>query len=298
MPFILPPLPRRRFLAASAGLAASLAARSWASAEDKPGYVALLADTHIAAEMATVSRDVNMARHLTAVVEQIVKASQPPLFAILHGDAAFLKGEAGDYKSLGELLEPLGQAGLATYMLLGNHDDRDQFRMGLKQHSGGSALEAKHSLYLKEFPRAHWYTLDSLDKVNVTPGKLGDEQLAWLAKQLDQRADKPAIVSVHHHPQFTGDKIGGITDTKALFDLLVPRKHVKAVIFGHTHAWGIVQHEGIHLINLPPVGYPFDKAKPSGWVEARVGPDKLRLTLRALNGHKQDGELHELAFRA
>ena len=297
MPFILPPLSRRQFLATSAGLAASLAACAQARAADKPGYVALLADTHIAADKAAVSRDVNMTKPLTAVVEQIVKASEPPDFAILHGDAAFLKGEAGDYKTLGELLAPLGHSGLATYMLLGNHDDRDQFRAGLKQYSGGSALEAKHSLYLKEFPHAHWYTLDSLDKVNVTPGKLGEEQLAWLAKQLDERTDKPAIVSVHHHPQFTGDKIGGITDTKALFDVLVPRKHVKAVLFGHTHAWSIVQHEGIHLINLPPVGYPFDKAKPSGWVEARVSPDKMQLTLRALNGHKQGGEQHELAFR-
>jgi 3',5'-cyclic-AMP phosphodiesterase len=298
MPFILPPLPRRQFLATSAGLAASLAARGWAADEPaKPSYVALLADTHIAADKAAISRDVNMTKHLTAVVEQIVKSREPQTFAILHGDAAFLKGEAGDYKTLGELLQPLGSAVITTFMLLGNHDDRDQFRAGLKDYSGGSPLETKHSLYLKHFPHAHWFTLDSLDKVNVTPGKLGQEQLAWLAKQLDERPDKPAIISVHHHPVFMGDKIGGITDTKALFEILTPRKQVKAVIFGHTHNWNIVQHEGIHLINLPPVAYPFDKAKPSGWVEARVGPDKLALTLRALHGHKQDGETHELAFR-
>ena len=298
MPFILPPIPRRQFLATSAGLAAAFATRGWAADKaGEPRYVALLADTHIAADKAAVSRDVNMTDHLTAVIDQIVKAAEPPALAIVHGDAAFLKGEAGDYKTLGGLLAPLAKGGLATYLLLGNHDDRDQFRAGLKELSGGSALEAKHSLHLKSFPHAHWYTLDSLDKVNVTPGKLGQEQLAWLAKELDARTDKPAIISVHHNPVFMEDKIGGLTDTKALFDVLVPRKHVKVVLFGHTHAWGITEHEGIKLVNLPPVAYPFDKAKPSGWVEARITPDKLALKLRALHGHKQDGETHELTFR-
>lgn len=300
MPFILPPLPRRQFLATSAGLAATLATRGWAaeaSAADKPPYVALLADTHIASDKAAVLRDVNMAEHLTKVVDQIVQAAEKPALAIVHGDAALLKGEAGDYRLLGELLGPLATASLATHLLLGNHDDRDQFRAGLAELSAGSALEAKHSLYLKDFPHAHWYTLDSLDRVNVTPGKLGEEQLAWLARQLDERTDKPAIISVHHHPQFTGERIGGITDTKALFEVLVPRRHVKAVIFGHTHAWGVTQHEGIHLVNLPPVAYVFDKTKPAGWVEARVDANKLSLKLRALGGHKQDGETHELTWR-
>ncbi len=298
MPFILPALSRRRFLATSAAAAASLAARSWAAEADKPSFIALLGDTHIAADRAKILREVNMAAHLEEVVQQIIKAREPQTFAILHGDAAMLKGEAGDYKTLGQLLAPLGQATIATYVLLGNHDDRDQFRAGLADYSGGSPLEAKHSLYLKEFPHAHWYTLDSLDKVNVTPGKLGEEQLAWLAKSLDERTDKPAIISVHHHPHFSDDRNGGITDTKALFEVLAPRRHVKAVIYGHTHAWGMTERDGIHLINLPPVAYTFDKTKPSGWVEARIAKDTLSLTLRALHGHKQDGEQHELKLRS
>ena len=298
MPFLLPALSRRQFLASSAAGVATLAAKSWAAEADTPSFVALLADTHIAADRAHILRDVHLAKHLELVVEQIVKSREPQTFAILHGDAALLKGEAGDYKTLGELLAPLGKSGTATYVLLGNHDDRDQFRTGLADHATGSALETKHSLYLKEFPHAHWYTLDSLDKVNVTPGKLGEEQLTWLAKSLDERTDKPAIISVHHHPVFTGERISGITDTKALFDVLAPRRHVKAVIFGHTHAWGITERDGIHLINLPPVAYPFDKTKPSGWVEARIGPGKLSLTLRALHGHKQDGESHQLPLRS
>jgi predicted phosphodiesterase len=298
MPFLLPPLPRRQFLAASAGLTATFAARGWAADDAaKPACIALLADTHIAADKAAISRDVHLAKHLTAVVEQVVQSRDERTFAIVHGDTALLKGEAGDYATLGELLAPLGVAAVPTYLILGNHDDRDQFRAGLKAHSTGSALDLKHALRLKDFGGANWLLLDSLDKVNVTPGKIGEEQLAWLAKELDARPDQPAIISVHHHPVFMGDKIGGITDTKALFEILTPRKQVKAVIFGHTHNWNIAHHEGIHLINLPPVAYPFDKAKPSGWVEARVSPDKLTLKLRALHGHKQDGETHELKFR-
>src|SRR5688500_14858795 len=111
MPFLLPALSRRQFLATSAAAAASLAARGWAAEADKPSFVALLADTHIAADRAAVLRDVHLAKHLELVVEQIVKTREPKTFAILHGDAALLKGEAGDYKTLGELLGPLGKSG-------------------------------------------------------------------------------------------------------------------------------------------------------------------------------------------
>ncbi|MEX2173046.1 MAG: metallophosphoesterase [Pirellulaceae bacterium] len=304
MPFHLTPLhqtsvSRRQFLATTiAGACAATFQNSWAGDQPVDGsLVALLADTHIAADPGTILRDVRMADHLQQVVAQIIQAREPQTITILHGDAAMLKGEAGDYKTLGELLTPLASAELLTHVLLGNHDNRVYFRQGLADYGKLGALESKHAA-VHDTPAATWVMLDSLDQVNVTPGKLGGEQIAWLAKTLAARPDKPAIVSVHHHPQFNAEgKIGGLTDTAALFEVLVPRKQVKAVVFGHTHNWNIAEHEGIHLVNLPPVAYVFNKTAPSGWVEARVGQKSLALTLRALNGHKQDGEKHVLQWR-
>ena len=104
---------------------------------------------------------------------------------------------------------------------------------------------------------------------------------------------------VHHNPQWTAaGKRSGIVDTELLFAQLVPRKHVKAVFFGHTHQWRRDKHEGIHLVNLPPVAYLFNKELPNGWVNARLREGGATLTLHALDArHRQNGETVELAWR-
>jgi hypothetical protein len=291
---------RRQFLASSLAAGAALSLPRFAGADDakKTATFALLADSHIAADKEAVLREVKMAEHLAKVWEEVRAAK--PAGMLLHGDVAVLKGEAGDYKTVAELLIPAGKAEMPMHFMLGNHDDRDQFRDVLKDQSG-SPIESKQVAVLEAGP-VNWLLLDSLDKPNSTPGVLGAEQLKWLAAALDKHADKPALISVHHHPVWPKNdpnfKNGGITDTVPLFEILEPRKHVKAVFFGHTHDWAITQHEGIHLVNLPPVAYVFSAGRPSGWVQAILAASGMTLTLSALDkSHKQHGEKHELAWR-
>lgn len=288
---------RRRFFA-WAGLAGATIAVSQISAAEanQPLRLALLSDTHIDADKTKVSRDVIMSEHLAKAWEQVTADAAKFSAAIVHGDVAFLKGEAADYKQVAQLLVPTGKAALPLHFLLGNHDDRDNFREVLRA-SAASPLESHHVAIL-ETPQVNWLMLDSLELVNKTPGKLGAAQLQWLAAALDAKSDKPAIISVHHHPQWEADKIGGIQDTKELFDILTPRKHVKAVFFGHTHNWSQKVHEGIHLVNLPPVAYVFAKDKPSGWVEAAVHGEGMELTLRGIGpANAAHGQKVELAWR-
>ena len=102
-------------------------------------------------------------------------------------------------------------------------------------------------------PRANWFVLDSLEKTNSTPGWLGDEQRTWLARALDENPDKPALVVAHHNPLLAGDAELALKDSVQFFDILRPRRQVKAYIFGHTHRWETTQDvSGIHLVNLPP----------------------------------------------
>jgi hypothetical protein len=291
---------RRQFLATSLVAGAALSLPRLGGAEDagKSRTIALLADTHIAADKAAVLREVKMAEHLAKVWEEVRAAK--PAGMLLHGDVAVLKGEAGDYKTVAELLIPVGKAEMPMHFLLGNHDDRDQFREVLRGEAA-SPIDSKHVAVLDAGP-VNWFLLDSLDKPNSKPGVLGEAQLKWLAAALDQHADKPALISVHHHPVWPknepGFKNGGIADTVPLFEILEPRKHVKAVFFGHTHDWSITSREGIHLVNLPPVAYAFAKGRPSGWVRADLAASGMTLTLAALDkSHNQHGEKHELAWR-
>ena len=292
---------RRQFFASSLAAGAAMALPRFSLAADdakSSATFALLADTHIAADKEGILREVKMAEHLAKAWEEV--QAMRPAGALVHGDVAVLKGEAGDYKTVAELLIPSGKAELPLHFLLGNHDDRVSFREVLK-NSAASVIDSKHVGILDAGP-ANWFLLDSLDKPNVTPGVLGAEQLKWLAEALDQHADKPALISVHHHPVWPknepGFKNGGITDTVPLFEILEPRKQVKAMFFGHTHDWAITQREGIHLVNLPPVAYVFAKGRPSGWVSANLAASGMTLTLSALDkSHKQHGEKHQLAWR-
>lgn len=91
----------------------------------------------------------------------------------------------------------------------------------------------------------------------------------------------------------------GLKDTLALLEVIRPRKQVKAYIFGHTHHWNVEQDSsGIHLINLPPVGYVFREVEPSGWVHAQLEKSAMRLEFHSIDPkHKANGQVLELAWR-
>ena len=303
----LPPVSRRRFLAGSLAAGAGLVLNGTAFADEAgadPNSWALLADTHIFAQRDEVVRGVKMAENFARVSDELLTMKTLPAGVIVNGDCAYLEGQAADYQVLAELVAPVSRGGLPVHMTLGNHDHRDRFWEALESAAEERPpeerpLESRHVAVLQT-PRANWFLLDSLQSTNVTPGSLGEEQLAWLAKALDAHADKPALIVAHHHPDPGGEHpISGLTDTGALFDLLKPRRQVKAYIYGHTHHWQVGQQDGIHLINLPPVAYLFNAADPNGWVHCRLQENGATLEVRALNAeHPAHGKQVQLKWRA
>jgi 3',5'-cyclic-AMP phosphodiesterase len=229
-----------------------------------------------------------------------VAQNKLPAAVIINGDFAYLKGFPADYATAVEAVKPLRQAGLPVHLTLGNHDDRANLLAGVKGAEGRDVkepVEGRHVGVL-ETPLANWFLLDSLDAVNATPGVLGEKQLAWLGESLDARAKKPAVVMVHHNPD-QKEKPSGLRDTKALLDVILPRKQVKSLFFGHTHVWELKSQEGVHFINLPPVGYVFKAGLPSGWVDARMTESGMTLHLRCLDPkHPKHGEIRDLQWRA
>jgi 3',5'-cyclic AMP phosphodiesterase CpdA len=196
-------------------------------------------------------------------------------------------------------VSPLRKAGLPVHVTLGNHDDRGNMLAALQSPDKAAEkgpVEGRH-VFVLETPLANWFLLDSLDAVNSTPGELGERQLAWLADALDARAKKPAVVVVHHNPDVK-EKPTGLRDTKAALEVILARRQVKALIFGHTHKWELTRQEGVHFINLPPVAYVFTPGQPNGWVDARVAEGGMTLNLRCLDPkHPKHDETRELQWR-
>jgi 3',5'-cyclic-AMP phosphodiesterase len=303
MPIHLSPISRRRFL--SAALTTGVGVATWrevvaADAARAADRWVLLADTHITAERERVHRGVKMAANLERAVAEVIALDPKPAGIVLNGDAAFQKGESADYALLARLVKPASAADIPIHFTLGNHDHREHFRKGLARGAARSPLVSRHVAVI-ESERANWFLLDSLDLVNSAPGLLGKQQLAWLAKALDARPAKPALIVVHHNPQSPlPAKPSGLVDTEQLKEVLVPRKQVKALIFGHTHHWHRGQLGGIHLVNLPPVAYLFEQIKdaPNGWVDLRLRDGGADLTLHAFDPkHSQAGQRIELTWR-
>ncbi len=276
LPEIMPPINRRRFLAGALAAGAGTLLPRFAEATEPPGdpnHFVLLADTHVGSRRDQAHRGVQPAVNLERAVTEIAGLGPKPAGAIVTGDCAFMKGEAGDYTMLGELLGPLRQAGLPVHLALGNHDGRERLLAAFPEaRSQAVAAELPQKcVSLLETPHADWFLLDSLDKTNVTLGLLGQRQLAWLAKALDAHPAKPALVLAHHNPDRLLN-IHGLTDTKALFEVLMPRRRVKAFFYGHTHCWHLGQQAGVYLVNLPAVAWLFDQTQPRGFVTSQLRP--------------------------
>lgn len=303
MPISLPPLSRRNFLrgtlAAGAGL---FLGRNGFGAEGEadPHRFFLLSDTHIAADKARANKNTVMFDNMKQVCAELLAEKSRASAVLINGDCAFNTGESADYATLVELLKPVREAGYPVHLAMGNHDHRDNFWNAIPgQDSARKAVDGRQITVL-ETPRANWVVLDSLDKTNQTPGLLGEKQLGWLKEALDARAAKPAIVMVHHNPNFEAKpKVSGITDTKDFLDIVLPRKHVKALIYGHTHDWNIQQREGLHCINLPAVAYVFKAGNANGWVDFKLNENGASLQLHCIDPkHEQHLQKVNLAWRS
>jgi 3',5'-cyclic AMP phosphodiesterase CpdA len=287
-------------LAAGAGLLIPQRLRAAPPATDANRF-ALVSDIHISADRNREARGINLVEHFIRVRDEILAERPRPAAVLVSGDCAFNDGLPADYALLRELVEPLRQAGLPPHWLMGNHDRREAlWQVFPESRSGDEGLLPDKHVAVLESPHANWFLLDSMDQPGVVGGRLGEAQLQWLAKALDAHPNKPALVMAHHYPEPRGKpaKNNGLIDSDAFFDVLLPRKQVKAYFYGHSHVWAASKLDDLHLVNLPTAAYVFDKSQLCGWVDAQVRPDGITLRLNALDRqHPAHGKSLDLAWR-
>jgi Icc protein len=288
---------RRRFLnlslAAAGGVIALGARRAGAGAEREEARWAFLSDTHIAADSENNYRGHYPYRNLRETFEQI--AHDLPEGMVVTGDIARLTGQMEDYENFKGLMLPLVSR-RPIYLALGNHDDRGNFLDVFEDPAHGSpAVKGKHIVTV-DAGCARFILLDSLWAANQTAGLLGKAQRTWLARYLQTCDDKPVLLFFHHSLR---DEDGDLLDIPRLFDLIQPLSKVKALVFGHSHELGFSDYQGIHLINLPAVGYNFTDDQPVGWVEAQLTRSGATFRLHAVGVRRpSDGRTERLSWRS
>ena len=313
MPIILPPITRRQFIKGSLVLGGKAMMGSGASvvADNKrvgldPNRVALLADTHISADPNRVypgtkwpgspvgedeHESVHMANSLAEAAKSVIALNPRPAHLIVNGDCALSRGTEAEYKEFLRLVEPIRAAGITVHVTIGNHDSREnlwKLLPFLKKEQMG--IQAG----VIELPHANLVLLDSGRK-----GILGAQQLDWLAKQLDERADKPALIFGHFNPYpnrgVRPNK--GMRDGPSLLKLLAERKHARAYFYGHTHEWQYDRQDHLHLINQPAVSYYFGKGHAHGWVDMKLTEMSADLELHCINRkHQQHGDRRQVSL--
>jgi Icc protein len=288
-------LSRRQFLSTGLAVASGIATLGPrpSLADDRPDITrwALLSDPHIAIDPDDRYRGFRPYRNLQEVSAQI--ADSPSEGIVITGDLARLTGRAGAYENVKGLLNPLAEK-RPIYLAIGNHDHRRNFQRAFDNGvSSRHRVDGRHILVANAGP-VRMIVLDSLLFVNWFPGMLGGTQLAWLQTYLRVCDDTPTILFVHHAVSGSRD----LWDAGRLLDLVKPVAKVKAVISGHCHVCTFSQFAGIHLINLPAIGYNFQDNQPVGWVEAQLTRQSGEFTVHAIGGDREiDGHIQRLRWR-
>jgi 3',5'-cyclic-AMP phosphodiesterase len=156
-----------------------------------------------------------------------------------HGDAAFciVTGDLthrGTPQSFKAFSEAIGQLRMPCQLMLGNHDDRDNFRAAFP----GQAVDENgfvQSVFDKDGYR--FILLDTHDK-GFAHGRLCAARLAWLEARLDEARALPVLLFLHHPPMPVGIKRmdqSALQEPEKLAALLNGRDNIRHMFFGHLH---------------------------------------------------------------
>jgi 3',5'-cyclic AMP phosphodiesterase CpdA len=163
------------------------------------------------------------------------------------------------------------------YHALGNHDalgwssrrkcDPNDPEIGMKMIMDRLGMERNY--YSFDAHGWHFAILDTMFEVKTDngptyTGKIGDEQLAWLARDLGRAGTRPKVVVMHIAAFCAIGQINGDPDTKAVtpgmvvadnkaLRLILERHGVKVVLQGHSHMIEDYTFNGVTYLTSPAV---------------------------------------------
>lgn len=157
------------------------------------------------------------------------------------------KGDVGSYEMLKERLADLN---IPYKLLLGNHDNRENFLTVFND------VQLDENGFVQQTIDMGSLRLILLDTLHGPPydypsshmGKLCERRLEWLDAQLASAGEKDCIIFMHHPPHNTGfiamDTIK-LIDGSAFYNVVKTHDNVSQLVCGHVHRTISGHHKGI-----------------------------------------------------
>lgn len=169
-------------------------------------------------------------------------------FCVISGDLA----DRGDLAAYTWLRERLARFPLKTFLMVGNHDDREGFRQAFP----GAPADA-NGFIQGTHVTAHGTVLflDTLKGGGVAEGAYCAQRRDWLADALASTGEKPVFIFMHHPPFDIGlpymDRLK-LDDPEAFTATLAASPAaIRHLFFGHVHRSAYVNWNGIACTCLP-----------------------------------------------
>ena len=176
-----------------------------------------------------------------------------------HPDAAFCAisgdlAERGEVEAYQYLKDRLARFSLPTYLMLGNHDDRSNFRQVFADHP------LDHDGFVQQSRADHGGVFLFLDTLKGPPSSAGlysPERREWLKRALDEAAGHPVFLFMHHPPFSIAHELMDriMLDDPEEFAALLQGHLVKHIFFGHGHRAVSGVWRGISFSALPSLNH-------------------------------------------
>lgn len=235
-----------------------------------------LSDTHLRAAGSRLFDVVDARDHLARALAAIETSGIAPDGVVFTGDLVDL-GEGAAYADLRALVEPFAaRLGTRLFWVMGNHDDRAQFRMRLLGEA--SSIDQPPLDRVDELDGLRLVTLDT-SVPGAHHGELRDAQLTWLADVLATPAPLGTILAMHHPPVPSVLPLAGsveLRDQKRLARVL-RGTDVRAIIAGHLHYSTFATFAGIPVSVASSTCYAQDLTVPVGGTRPQDGAQAFNM---------------------
>jgi Icc protein len=220
----------------------------------KPIRIAQISDLHIKPPGTLAYGRVDTARALERCVAALNEFRPIPDFVVISGDLADTP-TSEEYEYLKHLLAPLK---LPFAGIPGNHDSRDMMRAAFPQSAYASPSGPLNQKV--EVGGLDLLLLDS-SVAGKPHGELDAATLQWLDATLASRADRPALLFLHHPPFIAGiwhmDR-QNLLNAGELAPITERHPRVRLIATGHVHRAALTMFAGVPTTICPAPNHAVD----------------------------------------